>query len=150
MKSSSATLPAVFASRRSHNPGCGGRLPGGPRHRFSTLLGHVAKAETGTAHPWSRTGFVWFTVLLLFLSSGTGCVSRTLRFEYGGGTNGTHAVTVRTVSVLSRTSLDTLKEEVQTSEFVSGSLAKGFATRADETALKAIVEGAVRAALSKP
>jgi hypothetical protein len=77
-------------------------------------------------------------------------VSRTLRFEYVGGTNGAHTVTVRTVSVLSRTSLDTLKEEVQTSEFVSGSLAKGFATRADEAALKAIVEGAVRAALSKP
>jgi hypothetical protein len=77
-------------------------------------------------------------------------VSRTLRFEYGGGRDGAHAVTVRTVSFLSRTSLDTLKEEVQTAEFVSGNTVTGLATRVDEEALKAIVEGAVRAALTRP
>jgi hypothetical protein len=86
--------------------------------------------------------------LLILLS--TGCVTRTIRFEYAGGKDGAHVLTVRTTSFLSNTSLERLQEDLQTSEFVSGSLAQRLITGPDEEALKAIVEGAVRAALSKP
>jgi hypothetical protein len=120
---------------------------------------------TGTATTRGAGGFVWFSSLLLsslrrqamkpilytlLTLLSTGCVTRTIRFEYAGGKDGAHVLTVRTTSFFSNTSLERLQEDIQTSEFVSGSLAQGLITRPNEEALKAIVEGAVRAALSKP